>query len=747
LQDPFYNRKKRKKGTQLLEADAWLDSALYDFFQSFAIGYTRFQDAMNIFHVYGLKRVLVEIISDGLSFLAIGLVLMTALALPAFDATAAGQFNRVEDYSVIFLDRYGNEIGRRGIRTDDSFDLDQLPDNLIKATLATEDRRFYEHFGIDVQGTLRALLSNVQANSVVEGGSSITQQLAKTLFLTSERTIARKIKEAFLALWLESHYSKDEILKLYLDRAYMGGGNFGVAAAAEFYFGKSVRDINLAEAAMLAGLFKAPSRYSPHIDLAAARGRANDVLTNMVQAGFLTEGQVSAARRSPASPVQRFNNVESPNYFLDWAFEEVKRLVAGSNAVGFVVRTTIDPVLQSYAEQAVTSVLRENGKAYDVDQAAIVVDDLNGAVRAMVGGLDYGLSQFNRATASERQPGSSFKPFVYATAFEKLGYTPKTVISDRPVCIGNWCPKNYSRSYRGNVTLMTALTRSINSIPVTISIRTGRKPIADMARRLGITSNFPVTRSLALGVASTSVIDMASAFSVFANGGFKATAHGIARITTLRGKTVYENNQNQQKVRLIKAQTAIYINSMLRNVVTSGTGRRANVEGVPAAGKTGTTSSYRDAWFAGYTGNYVAAVWMGNDNYRPTKRLTGGRLPAMIWQKFMEFAHTNIEIKPLFGVDFTPKAYAEAERNPDGLQQNVDRPPSLSAGAAQKLLDISGAIQRLQSQLQIVPVATALNGFPHASDLRAPASSPTSPAASPALPPALSPPPPSQPGL
>ncbi len=720
MQDPFYNRKKRKNGAPLLEADAWFDSTLFDFFQSIGNAYRRFQDAMSVFHVYGLKRLLVEIVSDGLSFLTIGLVLLTALALPAFDATAAGEFNRVEDYSVIFLDRYGNEVGRRGIRTDDSFELDQLPDNLIKATLATEDRRFYKHFGIDVLGTFRALVSNVQANSVVEGGSSITQQLAKNLFLTSERTLERKIKEAFLAIWLETNYSKDEILKMYFDRSYMGGGTFGVAAASEFYFGKSVLDINLAEAAMLAGLFKAPSRYAPHVDMAAARGRANSVLTNMVQSGFLTEGQVTAARRSPASAVERYDDVKAPNYFLDWAFEEVKRMVAGSNAAGFVVRTTIDPALQSYAEQAVTSILRENGEAYDVDQAAIVVNDLEGAVRAMVGGLDYGQSQFNRATASARQPGSSFKPFVYATAFEKLGYTPDTVISDRPVCIGNWCPKNYSRSYRGNVTLRTALTRSINSIPVTISIRTGRQPIADMARRLGITSNFPVTRSLALGVASTSVIDMASAFGVFANGGNKATAFGISRITTLTGETVYEKLPDQQKERLLDEQTARYINSILRDVVTSGTGRRAKVEGVPAAGKTGTTSSYRDAWFVGYTGNYVAAVWMGNDNFRETRRLTGGRLPAMIWQKFMEFAHTNIEVKPLFGVDFTPRAYAQGEENPDRLSENIERPPSLSAGAARKLMQISRVIEEFQNQHKIVPAPGGLERFSHASVLPLP---------------------------
>lgn len=705
MQDPFYNKQKRKTSAPFLAADAWIDSSLYEFFQSIGQGYTKFQDIMSVFHVYGIKRFFVEIISDGLSFLAIGLVLMTALALPAFDATAFGEFNKAEDYSVIFLDRYGNEIGRRGIRTDDSVELNMLPDQLIKATLATEDRRFYTHFGIDVVGTLRALLTNVQAQSVVEGGSSITQQLAKILFLSSEQTLERKINEAFLAIWLEARYTKDEILKLYFDRAYLGGGNFGVAAAAEYYFGKSVSAINLAESAMLGGMFKAPSRYAPHVDLAAARARANDVLSNMVEAGYLTEGQVTAARRIPASAIERFDDIESPNYFLDWAFEEVKEIVGNSNAVGFVVRTTIDPALQTYAEQAVSSILRENGEAYDVDQAAIVVSDLGGAIRSMVGGLDYGLSQFNRATDSARQSGSSFKPFVYATAFEELGYTPQTVVRDQPVCIGNWCPRNYGRNYRGDVTLMTALTRSINTIPVTLSIRTGRTPIAEMARRLGITSEFEVTRSLALGVISTSVIDMNSAFSVFANGGYKATGYGITSIETLRGEKVYEiDNSSRFSERLIEERTARFINTILRNVVTSGTGRRAQVEGVPAAGKTGTTSSSRDAWFAGYSGNYVATVWMGNDNYRATKRLTGGRLPAMIWQKFMEFAHTNVQVEPLFGVDFVPEVFAQVVSDGEGGANEAARPPSLTPQAAQKLLTLIDVFdQALKEQQGFAP--------------------------------------------
>lgn len=695
MQDPFYSKKKRPKKTRLMDADAWLDSSIYDFFQSLGRNYTAFQDFMSIFHTFGVRRFFVEIISDGLSFLTIGLLLLTAFALPAFDVTASGEFNKAEDYSVIFLDRYGNEIGRRGIRSDDSVSLDKLPDFLIKATLATEDRRFYEHFGIDVFGTLRAILSNTRGDSSLQGGSSITQQLAKNLFLSPERTIQRKIKEAFLSLWLETHYTKDEILKLYFDRAYMGGGNFGVAAAAEYYFKKDVQDINLSEAAMLSGMFKAPTRYAPHVDLAAARGRANEVLTNMVQAGFLTEGQVTAARRAPAASVERAAEFKSsPNYFLDWAFENVKEIVDGSTEVGFVVRTTIDPALQTFAKDAVTSVIRESGERYNVEQAAMVVAEPKGAVRAMVGGTDYGKSQYNRAVVSARQPGSSFKPFVYATAFEQLGMTPKTVITDRPTCINGWCPQNYGRNYRGSVSLLNAFTRSINTVPVTLSVRTGRQPIADLAHLMGITNDFPVTRALPLGVASVSVLDMTSAYAVFASGGYKTPSFGISRITTLRGEPVYEHNPDVGRERILTEQTVQYMNQMMRNVVVAGTARRAAVEGVPAAGKTGTTSSYRDAWFGGFTGNYVAAVWFGNDDYHPTNRLTGGSLPAITWQKFMEYAHTNIQVEPLYGVDFKPREFLVAgDGDLTDEEAIVVRPPTLKPEAARKLLDIADLLR------------------------------------------------------
>ena len=692
----------------MLEADAWLDSALYDTLKSFGRGYTRVQDFFSHFTVRGFKRVVVELTSDALTFGGMGAVLMTALALSAMDATASGEFNRTEDYAIVFLDRYGNEAGRRGIRADDSVALSEIPDYLIRATLATEDRRFYDHYGIDVWGTLRALLSNVEGDSGLQGGSSITQQLAKMLFLSNERTIERKIKELFLAFWLEANFTKDDILKLYMDRAYMGGGNFGVVAAADYYFGKRVQDITLAEAAMLAGLYKAPGRWAPHIDIAAARGRANVVLSNMVNAGFLTEGQVAQARRNPAEPVERTAEINSPNYFLDWAFLEARRLIGERDEIGYIVRTTIDPALQDHAEEAVVTVLREHGTTYDVSQAAMVVMEHNGAVRAMVGGVDYGQSQYNRATAGTRQPGSAFKPFVYATAFEQLGITPRSSISDAPICIGDWCPQNYGRSYAGQTTIRAAVAASINTVPVRLSVETGREPIAEMAHRLGITTDFPVTRSLALGVASVSPLDMASAYAVFANGGYQATGYGITRITTLSGEVIYEHPGDEERVRLLSEDVVLSMNDVLHAVNYGGTGGRAVVEGVPTAGKTGTTSSYRDSWYVGYSGNYVASVWYGNDDYHATNTLTGGLLPAMTWQMFMEYAHTNIEVRPLFGVEMEPRPFVIAEgEEGEAAEAVATRPPTLLPEAARKLLVLSDLMAQAQSALERQPAIQA----------------------------------------
>ena len=431
---------------------------------------------MDRFHVAGWKRGLVELTSEGATLGTVGLVLMLTLALPAFQETADDDWLKKSELAMSVLDRYGNEVGSRGIKHNDSVPLDQFPDHLVKAVLATEDRRFYEHFGIDIPGTLRAVLINARAGGVVQGGSSLSQQLAKNLFLNNERTIERKVKEAFLAIWLETRLTKNEILKLYLDRAYMGGGAFGVDAAAQYYFNKSARDVNLAEAAMLAGLFKAPTRFAPHVNLPAARSRANIVLDNLVEAGFMTEGQVFGARRSPASAVDR-RDEHSPNYYLDWAYEEMRKLVEtfpkSMTERVFIVRTALDINLQREAENAIENALRQHGKEYGASQAGTVIMDIDGAVRAMVGGRDYGVSQFNRTTDALRQPGSSFKPYVYAAALMSGKFNPTSKVVDSPVCIGNWCPHNYSNSYSGAMSLTSALTRSINTIAVKLSIAVG----------------------------------------------------------------------------------------------------------------------------------------------------------------------------------------------------------------------------------------------------------------------------------
>ena len=355
-----------------------------------------------------------ELACEGLTLSVGGLLVVLAFALPAFDL-AQGKMNLSDEYSVTFLDRFGNEIGKRGLLRDDSVPLDEIPDFMIKATLATEDRRFFEHFGVDVMGTFRALAENARADAVVQGGSSLTQQLAKNMFLSPERSLSRKIKEAFIAIYLENHYTKREILKLYFDRAYLGGGSYGVEAAAQYYFGKSIRDVNLAEAAMLAGMFKAPTRYAPHVDLAASRARANEVLSNMVEAGFMTEGQVYGARMNPAKIVER-GDYNSPDWFLDWAFEEVQRIMR-------TARSTSSPL----APPSISACRRWPSKPSSRQSRNLAGPALStrvrwwsmepdGAVRAIVGGKDYGESQFNRATHAFRQPGSSFKPYVYLTA-------------------------------------------------------------------------------------------------------------------------------------------------------------------------------------------------------------------------------------------------------------------------------------------------------------------------------------------
>src|SRR5688572_4809108 len=622
---------------------------------------------MDRFHVAGWKRwVLVEPASEAATMGMAGLVLALALALPAFYETSDEDWLKKSELAVQFLDRYGNEVGARGIKHNDSIPIEEFPDHLIKATLATEDRRFYEHFGIDIPGTFRAVLANTRAGGVVQGGSSISQQLAKNLFLSNERTIERKVKEAFLAMWLEVRLSKKDILKLYLDRAYLGGGTFGVDAAAQFYFNKSAREVNLAESAMLAGLFKAPSKFAPHINLPAARARANVVLDNLVEAGFMTEGQVFGARRNPAMVIDR-RDERAPNYYLDWAFDEMKKLAATlprtSDRV-FIARVAIDVNLQRQADQAVENLLRQHGREYKARQAAAVLMEHDGAVRAMVGGRDYGESQFNRATDALRQPGSSFKPYVYAAALQSGGFKPTSVVVDSPVCIGNWCPKNYSGGYSGAMTVTMALTRSINVIPVKISIalgngnpKAGRAKIRDLSRKAGLRTPLIDTPSMPIGANEVTVLDHTGGFGIFVNGGKSITPHAILEVRGGTGDLIWRFDRDGRKpTQVVSEQVANDMVMMLNSAAEQGTGRRAMLPGIPIAGKTGTTNAYRDAWFVGFTGNYIAGVWYGNDDYQVTNRMTGGSLPAMTWQQIMLHAHEGIELRPLPGVKQGPGA-------------------------------------------------------------------------------------------
>lgn len=689
---------KAPRATRLLALDAWIDSALYEagfkageIWESITIFFRRFR-------VYGGKRAFVEVLSEGFTLGTVGMIVMLALAMPAFEETA-GDWRAQDDYAVTFLDRYGDEIGQRGIIQRDSVPVDTIPDHVIKAILATEDRRFFEHFGIDFLGLARALTENVRANSVVQGGSTLTQQLAKNLFLSNERTFERKIKEAYLALWLEMNLSKKEILQYYLDRSYLGGGTFGIAAAADFYFNKSVEDLSLAEAAMIAGLFKAPARYAPHINLPAARARANEVLTNLVQAGFMSEGQILSARLHPATAVDR-GGADSPDYFLDWAFEEVKKIIPKGATHSLVARTTIDPNLQRAAEESLEFHLRQYGKDYDVSEGAIVLMDTDGAVRAVVGGRDYGASQFNRATHAERQTGSSFKPYVYAVAMES-GFEPNSLISDGPISWGNWSPRNYGRGYAGRVSLTTALIKSYNTVPVRLARdHLGIDPIIELVKSFGIESPLNGHKTMVLGTSGMTALDQATGFSVFANGGHAGTRFGISQLLSHSGDLVYDKARDAPPPRRVLSQKATAsMNQMLIQVPEHGTGRRAALPMTRSAGKTGTTQSYRDAWYVGYTGNYVAAVWLGNDDFRPTRRMTGGSLPAMVWQRLMTYAHQNVDLKPLPGIDGPMRIDGDKAISGEVAQngqapENGALPLALSASSAAFLENLSQAFEK-----------------------------------------------------
>ena len=645
-----------------LGIDAWIDSSLAESWERLKDHYNAASSAFARFQLSGWRRWLNEFASEGLTLGAGGLLVLFTLALPAFLEIEEGRWLSTGKYSVKFLDKNGNEIGKRGINLNDAVPLEEIPDHLIRATLATEDRRFYEHPGVDLIGTGRALIENLRANDVVQGGSTITQQLTKNLFLSSERSLQRKIKEAILALWLETRLTKREILKLYLDRAYLGGGAFGVEAAAQFYFGKSVRDVNLAEAALLAGLFKAPTKYAPHINLAASRARTNEVLTNLVEGGFYTPGQVYHARLHPPKVVEA-RQTESPDWFLDWAYEEIQRVMDGKGHYTLTARTTIDLSLQQAAEQALISTLRQHGRASRIRTGALVSMDPDGAVRALVGGLDYGESQFNRATHAYRQPGSSFKLYVYATALEH-GYHTNTMVRDAARPCGNWHPQNYSGGYGGGsaMPLWLAFAKSLNTVAAELSFAVGREKVIEMTRRLGV-KGIQKSCSMALGDHGITPLEHTAAYATFANGGVLSRPYAILDVFNSKGELVYERGRDEAPApRVVRRRVVEQMNQLMQRVVTEGTGKRAALDFTHAVGKTGTSSHYRDAWFMGFTGQLVTGVWLGNDDYRPMSGVTGGTIPAIAWHGFMSVAHTNMNIPPIMGLPPHPMQVAEQQR-------------------------------------------------------------------------------------
>ncbi len=736
MRDLLQGNRKRKL-VDWLKIDSSIDSGLYGAWIGFKDWWSAYSTFFGRFEVKGFLRGANEVACEGLTLGCGALLVLLAFALPAFEI-AQGNVNLDDEYSVTFYDRFGNEIGKRGLLRDDSVPLDELPDHLIKATLATEDRRFFEHFGVDVMGTLRALAENARHDTVVQGGSSITQQLAKNMFLTPERSLVRKIKEALIAVYLENHYSKREILKLYFDRAYLGGGSYGVEAAAQFYFGKSIRDVTLPEAAMLAGMFKAPTRYAPHIDMAASRARANEVLTNMVQAGYLTEGQVYGARMNPAKIVER-GDFYSPDWFLDWAFEEVQRLMRGRQEHILSARTTVDIPLQKAAEQSLQKTLLENGRARNFDQGALAAMETDGAVRALVGGKDYGESQFNRATHAFRQPGSSFKGYVYLAAME-AGYKPTSVVSDGYVSCGRWSPKNYSGGFRGRMTLTDALAKSINTIAVKLSLDVGRDKILDNMKKMGITY-LKKTCSMALGDTGMTPLDHTGGYATFAAGGLYTRPYAIEEVHTLQGKLLYSHDRDEKPRQQIFDRKAVEtLNKMLQSVVTNGTGKAAQLDFTWSVGKTGTSSNYRDAWFIGFTGQYVVGVWIGNDDFTPMARVTGGSFPAQTWHEFMVQARDTDNIPTIPGLEPHPVQVAEQQRlaalqKAAAAEAGIDAAaaPVVAAPSPESVKDMSSATRDALGKIgDMLKQAPALKPSDTKPDNRAeaPASQPAAPGSS-----------------
>ena len=572
-----------------------------------------------------------------------GVVAFYARELPPIDQLAVPK----RPPNIAILGEDGSVMANRGDTGGAAVRLGDLPPYLPKAFVAIEDRRFYSHFGIDPFGIARAAVRNVAGGGGgMQGGSTLTQQLAKNLFLTQERTLSRKIQEAVLALWLEHRYSKNQILELYLNRVYFGAGAYGVEAAAQKYFGKSAKSVTLAEAAVLAGLMKAPTKLAPNRNPAGATERAAQVIAAMADERMIPDAAAKAALANPAMAVKERGG-GAINYAADYVMDMLDETI-GAIEGDIVVTTTISPSLESAGDRALNEELAAKGGKYGVSEGALVALDPSGAIKALIGGRSYADSQFNRAVSAKRQPGSAFKPFVYLAALEK-GLTPDTLRDDAPINVKGWQPENYSHDYLGPVTLTKALSMSLNTVAVRLGIEVGPKAVVRAARRLGITSDLQPNASIALGTSEVSPLELAAAYVPFGNGGMAVQPHIITRVKTAAGKLLYQRKSSGFG-RVIDPATVGMMNAMMAETVLTGTARKADVpSGWQAAGKTGTSQDWRDAWFVGYTGALVADVWVGNDDGSPTRKASGGTLPLEIWGRFMRTALKGTTPVPLPG--------------------------------------------------------------------------------------------------
>ncbi|WP_117192934.1 transglycosylase domain-containing protein [Rhizobium terrae] len=588
-----------------------------------------------------------------------GLVLYYGAKMPAASSWAIP--DRPPNMKITAID--GSVVANRGSTGGEALALEEMSPYLPQAVIAIEDRRFYSHFGVDPLGLARAFLNNLTGQPI-QGGSTITQQLAKNLFLSPDRTFERKIQEVLLSFWLEHKFTKDQILAMYLNRVFFGSNAYGVEAASRRYFNKSARDVNLGEAATLAGLLKAPSRLSPARDPAAAEARAQVVLGTMREEGYITDSDLKTAMSQPPTKAKSYWT-GAQHYAADMVVDEVKGLI-GEPKVDVVVETTIDLKLESAAEKALNDVLKKEGGKLNASQAALVSVDATGAIRAVVGGRDYAESQFNRASKAKRQPGSAFKPFVYAAALE-AGDRPDTVVNDAPVKIGNWSPENFDEKYRGPVTIASAFAQSLNTIAAQLVMQVGPDKVVSLAHRLGVDSEIQQNASIALGTSEVSLVELTSAYAAFMNGGYKATPHIVKRITDTDGKVLYEADYSNPP-RVLSEPVAATMNGMMNRVINEGTGKAAKVDGWQAAGKSGTTQSFRDALFVGYTSIMTTGIWFGNDDGAYMKKVTGGGLPAKAWREYMTAAMKGYTPTPLFGtgrgLDLPPPAAVEPDSRP-----------------------------------------------------------------------------------